>query len=333
VASNQRAAVRTTAQGPTPLPTGEDVMRAAQRLKGVVHRTPLLTSVTIDDLAGRHVVFKSEHLQKTGSYKVRGAANQLFVARECGKNPPGLVASSSGNHGLAVTWVARQNKMPAVVVVPENIQPHKLAALQAYGAEVIAVEADSDVLVSEANDLATERGYLNVHPYDHPSGIAGQGTAVLEALDQLDGEGVESVVCPVGGGGLAAGSALAVAAFGSEALIYGVEPIGADDTARSMAAGEPITLDVVSSIADALLARRPGVTTFALNSRYLTSVKTVSDEAILEAVEILRERTKQVIEPAGAIALAAVLGQQIPGNGTALVLLSGGNAAREPRRR
>jgi threonine dehydratase len=181
--------------------------------------------------------------------------------------------------------------------------------------------------VSEEARLADELGYLDVQPFDHPLGIAGQGTAVFETLREHPEIAFEAVVCPVGGGGLAAGSALAVRAMGASAAIHGVEPEGADDTARSFAAGHPVTIDRVASVADALLSRRPGTTTFPINYRELAGIHVVTDEAILCAAELLRTRTKQVVEPSGAVSLASVLAGHIPGDGPVLVVLSGGNAA------
>lgn len=314
---------RSTAESPAP----EDVVKALHRISGTVHRTPVLTSRSLDAIAGRQILLKAEHLQKTGSYKVRGACNQLLSAIEQGSEVRGLVTSSSGNHGQAVAWLGQMHGVETVVVVPEDIQPHKLAGLHAYGARTVTVAADSLVLVSEELRLADELGYLDIHPFDHPLGIAGQGTAVYEALLDRAAAGIEAVVCPVGGGGLAAGSALAVHAAASGARVYGVEPAGADDTARSMAAGHPVTLDHVVSVADALLSRRPGTTTFPINLRELAAVVTVDDDAILAARELVRERTKQVVEPSGAVALAGVLAGGIPGDGPVLVVLSGGNSA------
>lgn len=293
----------------------------------MVHHTPILTSRSIDAIAGRPVFLKGEHLQKTGSYKIRGACNQVLAARENGQRVHGLVTSSSGNHGQAVAWLGQIYGLEAVIVVPEDIQPHKLAGLHAYGARTVVVEADSLVLVAEEARLADELGYLDVQPFDHPLGIAGQGTAVFEALREHPEIVFEAVVCPVGGGGLAAGSALAVRATGASAAIHGVEPEGADDTARSFAAGHPITMDRVVSVADALLSRRPGTITFPINHRELAGMHTVTDDAILAAAELLRTRTKQLVEPSGAVSLAGVLAGRIPGNGPVLVVLSGGNAA------
>lgn len=311
------------------LPAPADVKAARQRIAGVVHCTPLLTSQTIDKIAGRHVIFKAEHLQKTGSYKVRGAANQVLLRLADEDEGPvrGLVASSSGNHGMAVSWLGMQYRLPVVVVVPADIQPHKLDGLHAYDARTVTVQADSQALIAEEARLSEKLGYLDVHPFDHPAGIAGQGTCIYEALGQAAGSSIESVVCPVGGGGLAAGSALAVRAAGSSTAVYGVEPTGADDTARSLVVGRVITLAHVSSIADALLSRRPGTTTFAINAKELAGVVTVPDESISAAVALLHTRTKQVVEPSGAVGLAAVLDGRLPGSGTVLVVLSGGNVA------
>lgn len=310
---------------PPGLPTPADVAAAAVRIAGLVHRTPVITCRTIDAAAGRPVMMKAEHLQKTGAYKSRGATNQVRGLLERGE-VPGVVAASSGNHGQAVAWAAREGGIPATIVVPETIPAPKRAAIEGYGARIVVAGRQNEERLAVAAELVANEGLVDIPPYDHPFTIGGQGTWLLEALEDAPAE-PETIVVPIGGGGLAAGTNLALEGAGRRGSIavYGVEPEGADDTRRSIAAGERVTVERPTSIADALLANRPGELTFAINRERLAGAVTVSDEEIVAAMRLLWERAKQVVEPAGAAALAAVLAGRVPGDGPALVVLSGGN--------
>jgi threonine dehydratase len=267
---------------------------------------------------------KAEHLQKVGAYKARGATNQVRTLLENGPAPPGVVAASSGNHGQAVAWAAGLGGIPATVVVPDWIAPPKRAAIEGYGARIVVQAGSHDVRNRAAAEIAAAEGLVDIPPYDHPVTIAGQGTWVLEALEDTDGD-VETIVVPIGGGGLASGTALGAAAAGSSARIYGVEPAGADDTRRSMEAGHRVSIEHPDSVADALLANQPGRITFGIMRARLAGVLTVSDDEILAAMRLIWERAKQVVEPAGATALAAALTGRVPGSDPVLVMLSGGN--------
>jgi threonine dehydratase len=300
------------------------VRDAAERIAGRVHRTPLLRCRAVDEAAGRTVLLKAEHLQRTGSYKARGALNHLLRLRENGLGGDGVVASSSGNHGQAVAWAARAVGFAATVVVPSTIAPVKRQAIEGYGARLEIAGTDSDERSERARQLAAEYGLPEVPPYDHPWTFAGQGTWLFEALEDAE-PAVEAVVVPVSGGGLAAGTVLAARAAGWDGPVVGVEPAGADDTRQSLAAGRRVRLDRPDTIADALCASMPGELTFAINRSGLAGIAVVEDAAIVAAMRLLLERAKQLVEPGGAAALAAVLGRQIAGNGPVLVVLSGGN--------
>jgi threonine dehydratase len=300
-----------------------DVVVAYQRIKGSIHHTPIMTSVTVNRLVGRDVRFKCENLQRTGSYKIRGAANHVLAQRESRSALIGVVAASSGNHGQAVACMARDVGIPAVIVVPTTITPAKKAALLEYGAVVVDAPPAGDAIYVEARRIADENGYLEIPPFDHPMTIAGQGTCVFEALAEV-GE-VEAVLCPIGGGGLAAGTILGVSAAGSAARVYAVEPAQADDTARSFRSGSRVALASVDTIADALMSPIPGELTFAINRVGLSDVFTVSEREIVAATRLIWERMKLVIEPSAAVPVAGLINGSVSGDGPVLVVLSGGN--------
>ena len=305
-------------------PTAADVLAAAERIRPFVHRTPVLTCTAIDDVCGRPVLMKAEHLQKIGAYKARGATNQIRTLVEFGASVPGVVAASSGNHGQAVAWAAALAGIPATIAVPPWIAAPKRAAIEGYGATVLVGGPEPESHLAIARDLAARDALVEVPPFNHPVTIAGQGTWVLEALEEAPPD-LDAVVIPVGGGGLASGTALGVEAVGRQVPVYGAEPAGADDTARSMAVGRVVEIDHPTSIADALLSTHPGDLTFEIMHQRLAGVVTVTDDEIVAAMRLLWERAKQVVEPAGAVSLAAVAQRKIPGSGPVLIVLSGGN--------
>ena len=324
LADRSRVGGRVGAVNPaTPSPTAADVIAAAERIRPFVHRTPVLTCAAIDAVCRRPVLMKAEHLQKVGAYKARGATNQIRSLVESGAEIPGVVAASSGNHGQAVAWAAGLAGIPATITVPEWIAAPKRAAIEGYGAGVV-VAGSGNEHTGLASDLAARDGLVEVPPFDHPVTIAGQGTWVLEAMGEAPSD-LEGVVVPVGGGGLASGTALGVEAAGRPVAVYGAEPAGADDTFRSMQAGTIVAIDRPASIADALLSPRPGDVTFPIMRERLAGVVTVTDDQIVAAMRLLWERAKQIVEPAGAVALSAVANGLIPGTGPVMVVLSGGN--------
>ena len=299
----------------------DDVRAAAARLEGVAHRTPAVTSRTLDELTGARVWLKAENLQRIGAFKFRGGYNKLS-ALPAAERARGVAAVSSGNHAQAVALAAALHGVPATILMPEDAPPSKLAATAGYGAEVIRYDrygVDRDVLLDR---LVAERGVVKVHPYDDPLIIAGQGTAGLELIEQAGG--VELLLAPVGGGGLIAGCALAA---GEGVQVIGVEPEAGDDTRRSLAAGERVRIDMPRTIADGQQLDIPGEVTFPLVQERVAAVVTVSDDEIVAAMAWAFERLKLVLEPSGACALAALLAGRVPDTAGRRVgvILSGGN--------
>ncbi|WP_314172326.1 pyridoxal-phosphate dependent enzyme [Streptomyces winkii] len=315
-------------EGPDAPGTGpvtlEDIRAAAGRLKGAAHRTPVLSSRTLDRLVGAEVHLKCENFQRMGAFKFRGAYNALSQL------PPaqlanGVAAYSSGNHAQAVALAARELGSKAVIVMPEDTPRSKLEATADYGAEIVTYDRYTQDREAIGARLAAERGLALVPPYEHPHIIAGQGTAALELLEET-GE-LDALVVPVGGGGLAAGSATAARALYPDIRVVGVEPEAGDDTRRSLAEGRRVSLGAVPrTIADGQAAVTPGELTFSVNRRLLAGVELVSDEEIRAAMRLAFERLKLVIEPSGATGLAALLAGRIdPVPARVGVIISGGN--------
>jgi threo-3-hydroxy-L-aspartate ammonia-lyase len=301
----------------------ERVRAAAGRLAGVAHRTPLLESATLNARCGARVLLKAEPFQRSGSFKFRGAYNRLSLL-SADQRGRGVVAYSSGNHGAAVALAASLLGIKAVVVVPATGSPAKLAAIEGYGAEIRRYDPATERREAVAGDLARERSLTIIAPFDDYDIMAGQGTVGVELAEQAGD--LDLVLVPVGGGGLAAGVSTAIAALRPGVTVIGVEPAGADDTRRSLRAGHRVTLDAVTTIADGLRAAAPGERTFAVNRRLLADVVTVQEAAIIEAMRFCFERLKIVVEPSGAVPLAALLSGAVGAAGrTAAVVLSGGN--------
>ncbi len=305
-------------------PTLEDVHAAARRIEGIARRTPVETSRTLDELAGRELFFKCENLQRVGAFKIRGAANMVGgLSDEAAAR--GVVTQSSGNHGQAVALAAALRGIPAHVVMPETAAAVKRRAVAGYGARVVLCEPTLPAREAAAERLLAETGASYIPPYDHPEIIAGQATATLELLAQVDG--LAAIVAPVGGGGLTSGACVVAAATDPAPRVFAAEPLGADDAARSLAAGLRIPQTGPKTIADGLLTSL-GELTWAILSRGLDRVLTVSEDQIVAAMRLVWERMKLVIEPSAAVAVAAVLGEEfraLDGLGRVGVILSGGN--------
>jgi threo-3-hydroxy-L-aspartate ammonia-lyase len=306
--------------GDAPLPIAvEDVRAAAERIAGLAHRTPVLRSRTLDALAGAPVALKAENLQRAGAFKFRGACNAVAALR-----PDGVCSVSSGNHAQALALAAREHGVRATILMPRDAPASKRAATEGYGAEVVEFDRYADDREALVRELAQERGLTLVHPYDEPLVMAGQGTVGLELA--ADVEDLDVVVVPCGGGGLLSGVATAIRATRPDARIVGVEPEASDDVARSLQAGERVTVEVRPTIADGQQLRTPGEHTWEVIRALVDDVVTVSDAEIVTALRLLFERVKVVAEPSGASALAALLAGRVPLRGaTAGVVISGGN--------
>jgi threonine dehydratase len=295
-----------------------DVEAAARRLAGVAHRTPLVTSRTLDSLTGATVFLKPENLQRAGAFKFRGAYNKISSV------DGDVAAYSSGNHAQAVALAASLLGRNAVILMPEDAPPAKVEATRGYGAEVVTYDRYTGDREAIGTALAEERGLELVRPYDDPLVMAGQGTAALELLE--DAGELDVVVVPVGGGGLAAGTATVAAARGVR--VVGVEPEAGDDTRQSLERGERVTIDVPRTIADGLQVTAPGELTFEVNRRLLDGIVTVTDAQLVDAMRLAFDRLKLVLEPSGAAGLAAVLARKASAPRVG-VILSGGNVGVE----
>jgi threonine dehydratase len=303
--------------------TVEHVKAAADRIAGVAHRTPVLTSRTLDERVGARVFLKAENLQRIGAFKFRGAYNAISrLSPE--QLRYGVSAYSSGNHAQAVALAARIAGTSAVILMPADAPPTKLAATRGYGAEVVTYDRYAQDRAALAKELSTERGLTLIPPYDHYDVMAGQGTVALELIEETGPLG--ALLVPVGGGGLMAGCATAATALSPGIRMIGVEPAAGDDHARSLALGERVEIDVPRTIADGQAISTPGELTFAVNRRLVDSFELVSDEEILAAMAFAFERLKIVLEPSGASALAALLAGRIESPPERVgVVLSGGN--------
>jgi threonine dehydratase len=296
-----------------------DIEAARQRLVPVLRRTPVRPSDTLSGLAGRRILLKPEYLQRTGSFKVRGAYNLISQL------PPGseVVTASAGNHAQGVAFAATGAGMKSTIFMPEGASLPKVEATRSYGAVVRLEGKVVDDCFALAQLYAAETGAEYVPPFDHPLIIAGQGTIGLELLEEAPD--AEVVVVPVGGGGLVAGIAAALGERRSGIRVVGVEPIGSAGVSASLAAGREVHLEHIHTMADGIAVKSTSALVLQHVRKYVDEVVTVDEEEIARAVLLLLERGKAVVEPAGAVALAAILSGRIAGDGPAVALLSGGN--------
>ena len=308
-------------------PRFEDILDAASRLEGHAVQTPLLRSDALDEAVGGRVFVKAEALQRTGSFKFRGAYNRLSRL-SAWERRRGVVAYSSGNHAQGVAAAAKLVGCPALIVMPADAPRIKVEATLGYGAEVVTYDRYTESREAIAERIAQERGAVVVPAFDDPFIIAGQGTVGLEAARQLQALSVqaESLLCPASGGGLMAGIALTFERLSPATRLYVVEPEGYEDHAASLATGRPTRVDFVApSLCDALMAPEPGVITFAVNGPRLAGALAASDAQVLAAMAFAFRHLKLVLEPGGAVALAALLNGPPLEGGVALVVASGGN--------
>jgi threo-3-hydroxy-L-aspartate ammonia-lyase len=300
----------------------DDVRAAAARLDGVANRTPVFTSRTLDERVGASVHVKAECFQRGGAFKFRGAYNKIASLAPDVRSR-GVLAYSSGNHAQAVAIAARLLGTSATIVMPEDAPAAKLEATRGYGAEIVSYDRWTDDREEIGSRLARERRVELVRPYDDPLVMAGQGTTALELLEDVPA--LDLLVVPVGGGGLIAGCATAAKALRPEIRVVGVEPDAGDDTRRSLAAGERVHLGVPRTIADGLQTPEPGELTFEVNRGLVDEIVTVTDDEILDAMAYLFDRLKLVVEPSGAVGIAALLTGRIATAGNVGVVISGGN--------
>jgi threonine dehydratase len=304
-----------------------DVRSAAGRLAGVAHRTPTVTSRTLDRRTGASAFLKCENLQRMGAFKFRGAYNRLLQL-DADERRRGVVAFSSGNHAQGVALAAQLLGIPATIVMPTDAPPAKLAATRSYGADVVTYERAAMNRAEIAATIARERGATIVPPYDDPAIIAGQGTTALELIEDVGSLDV-LLVC-LGGGGLLAGCALAATALSPGVAVYGVEPAAGDDWLQSWQAGRIVSISLPNTIADGQRTQAPGELTWPIVRALAAGIVTVSDDEIRAAMRFAFERLKLVVEPSGATALAALLTGKVHVAGKRVgVTISGGNV--DPR--
>jgi len=298
------------------------IYEAQENLKGIINETPLLKSNQLSKISNNTVYLKGEHLQKSGSFKIRGAYNAVKSAKE--KDVKLVVAASSGNHGQAVALAAKILGIKAIIVVPTNVAKCKQAAIIGYGGEIEYCGVTSAERIPYAIKIAEEKTGKFIPPYDDELIIAGQGTVGLEIIDSLPE--VEAIIVPIGGGGLISGLLTSIKALRPEVKVIGVEPELANDTYLSLKANKHIQVDATKTIADGLRTTEPGKMTFPILQKHLDEIVLVSESEVKEAFKFVLERTKQYIEPSSATTVAAVMNQKINiTNKNVVCLISGGN--------
>ena len=309
--------------GRTPV-SADDVRRAAQVIAGVVRETPVLSSRTLSERAGGTVALKSENLQRTGSFKIRGAFTKVSALGDA--CAAGVITGSAGNHAQAVAYAARARGVPCFVFMPEGAPIAKVEAARSLGAQVSMVGQTVDEALEAAYDRAAEDERIAfVHPFEDPDVIAGQGSIGLELLEQVPD--LSRVIVPVGGGGLVSGVAIALKSARETIEVIGVQAASCSPVRGSLAAGKPVPVRSALTIADGIAVKRPGELTLSLIDRWVDEVVAVEEDEVAEAMVFLLERAKLVVEGAGAVGVAALLSGRVPSSppGTTVVILSGGN--------
>jgi threonine dehydratase len=307
--------------------TFADVRAAAERLRGVAHHTPVLTSRTLNALVGREVFFKCENFQRGGSFKFRGAYNRL-AQLSAAERARGVVAFSSGNHAQGVALAARLWGIRATIVMPDDAPLVKIEATRGYGAEIVVYNRLTGNREAIARELVEARGAILVPPFNDPHIIAGQGTAALELL--TDVPDLDALIAPVGGGGLLAGCAIAAKHLQPAIQLFGVEAVGADDARQSLQRGEIVHISPPTTIADGIRTQAIGTLTFPILRALVNDIVLVNDEEILDAVRFALTRLKIVVEPTGAVPIAAVMQQRLPADCRRVgIIVSGGNISEQ----
>jgi threonine dehydratase len=301
----------------------ELIKEAAARIRGRVHRTPVITSRAFNEATGKEVFFKCENLQRAGAFKIRGATNKILSLTDEEKSR-GVAAFSSGNHAQAVALASREAGIPAVIAMPDDAPRAKVAATREYGAEIVFYDRLKQDREEVAIEIAKREGRVMVPPYDDFLILAGQGTCGLEFLEEVPD--LDCLVAPCSGGGLFAGVSTAAKAMNSRIRCFAIEPDTADDTRQSFLKGERVTIPPPPTIADGLRVQSPGTLTFPILQKTAEDVLTVSDEEIIETIKFFLFRMKLLVEPSGAAAAAAVLTGKLPRDTKrAGVIISGGN--------
>ena len=303
--------------------TYDDIVSASERLSGIAHHTPVLTSATANAQTGGELYFKAESLQRMGAFKFRGAYNALsrLTARE---RASGVIAYSSGNHAQAVALAARLLGIQSLIIMPSDAPAGKIAATRGYGAEVRLYDRYSEDREVIGKALAEERGAVLIPPFDHPHVIAGQGTAAKELLEDVGK--LDLLLTPLGGGGLLAGSAIAAKAIAPHCKLIGVEPEAGNDGQRSLRSGHIIRIAVPKTIADGTQTQALGHLTFPIIQELVSDIVTVSDLELVETMRFMAVWMKQIVEPTGCLAIAAVLHGKVPVAGKRVgMIVSGGN--------
>lgn len=305
------------------LPDYADVVAAAERIKSLAHRTPVLTSTTLDALTGAHVFLKCENFQRIGAFKFRGAMNSLLQFDEAQRRA-GVVAFSSGNHAQAIALAAKLLGIGAVIVMPFDAPASKIAATKAYGARVEQYDRYTQDRETIGRQWVEQHGMTLIPPYDHPHVIAGQGTAVKELIEETGP--LDALFVCLGGGGLLSGSALSARALSPECKIYGVEPEAGNDAQQSFRTGSIVHIDTPVTIADGAQTQHVGNYTFEIIKRDVDDIFTVTDAQLVDSMRFLAERMKIVVEPTGCLGIAAVraMKDQLAGKRVGVVI-SGGN--------
>jgi threonine dehydratase len=305
--------------------TLEAIRAAHERIRDKIHRTPMMSSTTLDRMTGKRLLFKCENLQKVGAFKARGATNAVFLLSE-EEAAHGVVTHSSGNHAAALARAAKLRGIPAYIVMPRNAPAAKQAAVRRYGGEVVLCEPTLASREATSRQLQEKTGAAFIHPYDDLRVMAGQGTSALEMME--DAPELQAILCPVGGGGHLGGVAVAAKSLNPHVLVFGAEPLGADDAARSFQARSIQPLGEPRTVADGLRTSL-GAKPFAEIMRHVDGVVTANDELILRATRMLWEILKLVVEPSGALGLACLLDGATPAREMLPerigIILTGGN--------
>ena len=302
----------------------DDIRAAAGRIKGVGHRTPILTSQTLDEMAGRKLFFKCENLQKVGAFKLRGGWNAVSMLND-EEAANGVCTHSSGNHAQAVAFSAMKRGITSYIVMPNNVPDVKLDAVKGYGANITLCEPTLEARKKTLDEIAKKTGAQVVHPFNNPNVIAGQGTAALEMIEDLGT--LDAIIAPIGGGGLMSGTCIATRNLLPEAKLFGAEPAGADDAYHSLKQGKIIPQTNPDTICDGLLTSL-GEYTWNILKDHLEAIYTVTDDEVINAMRLVWERMKIIIEPSSATAVAVVLKSEfkaLKGLEKVGIILTGGN--------